>query len=159
MTLKFLELDRVVWVETPDYIEAIRGLLTPALDRSYHILKNRLSPCPVWTLAMVPLGNEVMEEYQRLIDSTVMGHWTREVQLLCRKGFKEELLENVDFSATRSAQTEFSPTKLNDALIFECLFLFGVGIGLSMLAIVAEVVLNAISFMLRDQDLWVSVAV
>ena len=30
MTLNFLELDRVVWVETRDYIEAIRELLTPA---------------------------------------------------------------------------------------------------------------------------------
>ena len=107
----------------------------------------------------MPHGREVMEEYQRLTDSAVMGHWTREIQLLRRKGFKVELLENVDFSAAGSVQTGFFPTKLNDALILECLLLFGVGMSLSMLAIVTEVVLNAISFLLQDQDLWVSVAV
>ena len=43
MTFKFLELDRVVWLEEKDNIEAIRELLTPALERSYHILRRRFA--------------------------------------------------------------------------------------------------------------------
>ena len=144
MTSKFLELDRVVWLEDKDDIEALRDLLTPALVRSYHILKHRFAYYPLWTIAIVPHGHELMGEYQRLIDSGVTG---QSIQLLRRKRFKLELVENVDFSGAGSARKDFSPTDLKDSLILESLFLFGVGIAFSMVVIVVEVVLNAVTFL------------
>ena len=146
VTLKFLELEQVVWLETQDYIAAIRELLTPALERSYHILKRRFNSYPRWTVAMVRHGHEVMGEYQRLIDSGVTGHWVREGELLRRERFKLVLRQQVDFSWTDAVQTGFLPEILRDSLVLESLFLYGLGITVSAVAKFVEIALDALEF-------------
>ena len=63
LTLEFLKLENAAWLECSGDVQVLQKLLTPALERSYHILEHKFSYVPLWKFMKIPYGDAAERDY------------------------------------------------------------------------------------------------
>ena len=152
----FWKLESAAWLGSSKSLVVLKGFLVASFRRNYHVLKRAFKSLPTWTQIYIPQADDgVLVAYKWLTDTGINGYWGELEERVTSRYEGHQLLgikglTDPDFQGARTPAVG-----LEESLILEALFLYGVGIALGSLSLLVQVIRsNNRECVLRLAELW-----